>query len=122
MCVCVCVRACVLLFLQLSRLKCRLEPTWPGSKLSFHKMEMLRRKPPIVAFHDVISRNDASEIVNISEEQVCQTGRVEWGLCNHCLVLVYRQHQEACCCCWWWCVCACVCVHACVRVCACVYV
>lgn len=51
------------------RLKCYLEPTWPGSRFSFYKFELLNRKPPIVAYHDVISRKDADQIIDIAEDE-----------------------------------------------------
>lgn len=51
------------------RLACRMEPTWPGSRVSFYKMEMLNRKPPIVAYHDVISRKDAEQVIEIAEDE-----------------------------------------------------
>ncbi|KAL8587706.1 hypothetical protein ACOMHN_020924 [Nucella lapillus] len=55
--------------LKLRRLKCRLEPTWPMSKISFYKVEVLKRKPPIIAIHDVISRADATLIANVSDKE-----------------------------------------------------
>ncbi|KAK7112409.1 hypothetical protein V1264_011874 [Littorina saxatilis] len=51
------------------RLKCVLLPTWPRSKLSFHKLEILNRRPPIVAFHGVVSRRDATRLVDVAEEE-----------------------------------------------------
>jgi hypothetical protein len=38
--------------------------------LSFYKMEVLSRKPPIIAYHDVISRRDANLVVSIAEDEV----------------------------------------------------
>lgn len=55
--------------IKLRRLKCRLLPTWPMSRISFYKVEVLKRKPPIIAIHDVISRADAALIANISDTE-----------------------------------------------------
>ncbi|XP_076458126.1 prolyl 4-hydroxylase subunit alpha-1-like [Babylonia areolata] len=52
-----------------SRLKCHLVPAWPRSKMAFFRMEVLKRKPPILAFHDVISPKDAALVVNVSNRE-----------------------------------------------------